>query len=295
MLTDKQLAGRHGYIGGSDGAAIVGLSKWKTPYDVWLSKVSPEQPEKTANEPMKWGNILEPVIREELSPELGEITLPDTMFHPEVGYVAANVDGLFDNGRKVLEIKTSGMGSGFGENGSNEIPEEYWLQVQHYMMVTGAVEALVAALIRGNDLRRYRIERDWEVEALLLEKYSGFWNLVQSKTPPEAQNRSEVERIFKAQVGKTAYADGDIVEVLSSLKERKNEKKKVEVEIKALESEMALYMTDSEILLGEGGDTIFTWKEQTSKRFDTTRFKTEHPEVYGQFLKSGTSRVMKIK
>ena len=81
-------------IGGSDVAALLGLSKWRTPLDVYNSKI--EEPEETDNASMEWGRRLEPVIREKYAEAVGmEVTIPPFMFqHPEHTFMIADVDGI---------------------------------------------------------------------------------------------------------------------------------------------------------------------------------------------------------
>ena len=69
-------------IGGSDVAVLLGLSKWRTPLDVYNSKI--EAPEESDNASMEWGRRLEPVIREKYAEAVGtEVTIPPFMFqHP---------------------------------------------------------------------------------------------------------------------------------------------------------------------------------------------------------------------
>ena len=60
-------------IGGSDAAAVMGLSKWKTPLDVFLEKRGEIATDFVDSEPMKWGRLLEPVVRQEYAERSGEV------------------------------------------------------------------------------------------------------------------------------------------------------------------------------------------------------------------------------
>jgi putative phage-type endonuclease len=69
MTRDEWLAARRTGIGGSDIAAILGLSPWRTPLDVYRDKVDgAEQPE---TEAMRWGRLLEDVIAREYAVRAG--------------------------------------------------------------------------------------------------------------------------------------------------------------------------------------------------------------------------------
>ena len=64
------------------------------------------------------------------------------------------------------------------------IPDEYMLQVQHYMSVTGYVGTYIAVLIGGNTFKWKFIERDEELISMLIELEADFWDYVRLRTPP---------------------------------------------------------------------------------------------------------------
>lgn len=133
-------------IGGSDVAAILGLSKWRTPLDVYNSKVG-EVSDEEDNASMEWGRRLGPVIRQAYSDKTGRAVecLGHIFRSGEHPFMIANVDGLCAD--RVLEIKTSRSGADWGEEGTDEIPEYYLTQVHHYMTVTRMELCDVAVLI----------------------------------------------------------------------------------------------------------------------------------------------------
>lgn len=98
----------------------------------------------------------------------------------------ANLDGIcYDEnyGKCVFEAKTA---SAYRESEwENAIPDEYMLQIQHYMTVTGFKAAYIAVLIGGNTFKWHLVERDKELISILVELEAGFWNCVKSKTPPK--------------------------------------------------------------------------------------------------------------
>ena len=97
----------------------------------------------------------------------------------------ANLDGTCIHptlGECIFEAKTS---SAYRiDEWKETIPDEYMLQVQHYMSVTGFPGAYVAVLIGGNTFKWYFIERDEELISMLIELEYEFWEHVQNKTPP---------------------------------------------------------------------------------------------------------------
>ncbi|MGN5479491.1 YqaJ viral recombinase family protein [Cupriavidus basilensis] len=93
-------------------------------------------------------------------------------------------------GRRLgLECKNvDGMAYRFGEwgePGTDEVPEEYLLQCQHYMTVLDYPEWHLAACVGGNKLKTYIILRDTELEEMLIEQEHAFWQRVQSGERPD--------------------------------------------------------------------------------------------------------------
>lgn len=193
MNTDRTqwLAARRAGIGGSDVAPILGLSKWRTPLDVYLDKRG-ELPEQEDNAAMHWGRTLEPIIRQEYANQTGAtVTVPDSILaHPQYPFMLASLDGVTD-ALRVFEAKTARASEGWGEPGSDEIPDAYALQVQHYMAVTGYQFADVAVLIGGSDFRIYTVAADHELQDEIIQACRVFWERVESGNPPEPITATE--------------------------------------------------------------------------------------------------------
>ncbi len=68
---DKFLAGRKKGIGGSDVAAILGFSPYKSPYQLWLDKTGRSERKESQNESAHFGNLLEDVVAKEFSRRSG--------------------------------------------------------------------------------------------------------------------------------------------------------------------------------------------------------------------------------
>jgi putative phage-type endonuclease len=191
-LTAEQQQARASGIGGSDCAAALGLSPWKAPIELYHQKCAALgddvtiEIETTPNEPMRWGILLEPVIRQEYASRTGRSVHvpPATLVHPEHSFMVANVDGITSDER-LLEVKTARSAQGWGEPDTDQIPQNYLLQVQHYLCITSLPVADVAVLIGGQEYRQYEIPADRELQEMLIEGERAFWDAVLSRTPPE--------------------------------------------------------------------------------------------------------------
>lgn len=76
-------------IGGSDVAAILGISKWKSAVDLWLDKTNQSNELEEENEAMQWGNIMEPVIRNHFAEVMGKsvVQVKAILQHSEYPYL----------------------------------------------------------------------------------------------------------------------------------------------------------------------------------------------------------------
>ena len=275
---------RRGGIGGSDCAVVCGVSPWKSAYELYLEKRG-EGPEQEDNESMYWGRALEPVVRQRYADEMGlTVTVPTAiMWHHEYPWMYCNPDGL--TAERMVEIKTARFPAGWGEPGTDEIPEYYVLQCQHNMIVTGHPVADVPVLIGGSDFRIYEVQADPELQALIIRRESEFWEKVLAGEPPEPTTYKDMQlRFGKYSEPVTVQANEDAKGALFILKGVKEKEK----ELKALkEVNQAIVMGcmgAAEALL-EGDATVCTWKlDRPGKRFVVETLKKKHPEIYAECM-----------
>src|SRR5690606_4991319 len=92
-----------------------------------------------------------------------------------------------DPEKRILEVKTTDTWNRteWGPSGSDEVPDHYLTQVQHYMALTGADICDVAVLVGGNDFRVLHVPRNDRLIGAMLERYVDFWERhVEAKVPP---------------------------------------------------------------------------------------------------------------
>lgn len=172
-------------LGSSDAAAICGLNKWRTPYQVWAEKTGVAAPVEQ-NEAMRWGQLLEPVIASEFGDRTGLMPRKNDKLFCSAGhdYLTATPDYfVMEEGvQGLVECKnTSVYQASDWETG---IPDAAHIQVMHQLAVTGLTYAYVVGLVGGNKLVWHRIERDEAIIHALIGKLEAFWELVKTKTPP---------------------------------------------------------------------------------------------------------------
>lgn len=300
MLTNEQLEQRKKGLGGSDIAAIFGLNEHKTAYELWADKTGRTAPKEETRE-MHMGNVLEQVVADEFCLATGKKVhkINNTIVHPKYPILLANIDRKVEQESAILECKTASFRTAkeFGAGGTDEVPTSYLLQCMHYLTVTGYESAYLAVLIDGRDFKTYTIGVNESLSNMIIEKAQKFWSkYVVADTPPPAQNEDDLKKLYKtAKQGSCIEATGEIESVVIDLKELKEEASKIEKQIGSKEVEIRGYMGDNEFLLGLNGETLATWKNVTSSRFDGKRFKIACPEMYEKYVKKNTSRMFLAK
>jgi putative phage-type endonuclease len=171
MLTNDEREKRKRYIGGTDVSAILGMSPWRTPWDVWASKTGRAEDVRTS-EAMRWGTALEPVVLAEYEFQTKtKLDLPGFVLDKNTPFFCANLDGARLKDRIIVEAKTANIRKAheWGEEGTDQVPDAYRLQVMHYMHVLDFDEAHIPVLIGGSDFRIYVVKRDKEAEASIVK------------------------------------------------------------------------------------------------------------------------------
>jgi len=93
---------RNLYIGGSDIPIIMGISPFKTYYQLLKEKVGIEEPEHVENEYVEYGNVMEEKIRDYVSQVHDTCFKEDKLINEDI---RCHVDGF--NGSEIIEIKTT--------------------------------------------------------------------------------------------------------------------------------------------------------------------------------------------
>ncbi len=191
-------------IGGSEIAAVAGISPWAGAVDVWQKKMGLHKEPDNVN--MERGRFLEAALREWYADQEGRIVFPaDTMRHKEHPIVIATPDGLSwreDAGGPdaVLEVKAPQRTQHhWGTPGTDEIPKYYLPQVIWEMAVTGLDTAHVAAMVYG-ELRVYYVPWNPGLFTSLLEIAQDFWdNHILTETPPPPDASKGYSEFLKRQ------------------------------------------------------------------------------------------------
>lgn len=218
-LTAAQAADRANKLGASDCAPALGLSKWKSPLALYLEKTGELPPDEIENDAIEWGVRLEPVVRQKYAEVTDRVVrLPTaTVTHVDYPWMVCHPDGVTDDGR-LYEGKTAAFMEGWGEAGSADVPQEYYLQCQHSMIVLSSVierpveVADLAVLFAGRTFRIYEIPADLEIQQMIIAGEAEFIERIKAGTPPAPDYNARdtkrlLQRLYPGTNGEIVTAD----------------------------------------------------------------------------------------
>jgi putative phage-type endonuclease len=290
----NHLKNRELSIGGSDIGAILGLSKFRTPLEVWMEKTDKET-KQLDSLPLRFGSFAEEFVASEYARATGFELLHDESIyiHPTHPMMSAHVDrfvlgnGLSKPATRLLECKTANpfARGEWGEPGTDQVPMSYLCQCIWYMAITGIEQCDLAVLFGNSDFRIYEIARDLELEALVIEKAVHFWNEhVLKDTPPPAQTEGDYQALFKkSDPSKTIEANPETVELIRKLQSLSMQSGDIDEQITQIKQHIMNEMKEAEVLSYQG-NVIATWKApKPSFRLDSKRLELEEKEVFERF------------
>lgn len=291
---------RRHFLGGSDAAAVLGISPWKTPFQLWQQKTSAFEEQVTPEKQRIFtrGQRMEPYVVDLLSEETGlQIVRRNERYIDKVHpFLAAEIDAEAATGENI-EIKTVSPFKAFewGELGTDAIPVHYTAQAQHGMMIRGAVVCVFGVLIGGDDFRVYRVERDDDVIEAMREREVAFWrDFIEPMVPPPAASPTDIALMFPKDIGTSVEANEAALIAYNRIRELQPQVAALETEMDSLKDSLRTFMGPAARLVVDGRE-IASWKSQKASRFDQSAFKAANPDLYAQFVKTTESRVLRIK
>lgn len=288
---------RRKYLGGSDAAAALGLSRWKSPLRLWAEKTGQIEAEVEETVAMRLGNKLEATVAEFFTEETGKKVrrVNETIPHPQHSFLAANIDRRVVGEESILECKTASAWKAKEWQGE-EIPQEYIVQVMHYLAVMGAQRGYIAVLIGNQDFKWKTIERDEIVIRQMIDKEVAFWNnFVIPKVMPMQISASDAPTLYElfplAESGSLIELDDDANKLIETRNAMIQDKISLEEQIKRQENEIRALLKEAES--GESSHFKVTWKNQRVAPFlDTERLKADG--IYPKYELKNEGRVLRI-
>ena len=284
-------------LGGSDAGAVCGLNPYRTAIQVYQDKTTDEI-EDIDNEAMRQGREFEDYVARRFMEATGKkVRKANFMYYDEEHpFMLADVDRMIVGENAGLECKTASpyMAEKWADG---KIPLSYQIQCLHYMSVCKADAWYIAVLIYGREFKYYKIERDEEMLADLIQIEKDFWeNHVRKKVLPKPDGPeladSVIAEYFKKSREETVALTG-FDEKLNRRQELSEMIESMGTEKRQIEQELKLFMGEAE--LAESGQYRISWKPVSSQRLDEKRLKEERPEVYEKYRKTTQYRRLMVK
>lgn len=300
---------RSRFLGGSDAAAVMGVSPWATPVELWMEKTGQtprEKPDPIRERIYARGHKLEPFIREMVIDKLRDrghqvelLTCNARYVDPEHDFLSCEIDFelLLDGEHINCDAKsvTGFARKKWGVEDTEDVPIEYAAQFMHGLMVTGRKRCLVAALRSFDDVDIFWVLRDDETIAAMRPKLVSFWlDCVVGGQAPDPNTFSDIKALFPVDNGLAIDASQDIADKVAQLAEVKARIKSFEEAEEALTFEIAEFISPFTTLRFEGRD-LANWKGQLDTRLDQKAFKEAEPETFQKFTRTKTIRVLRLK
>ena len=298
MSRQEWLDFRRKGIGGSDAAAILGLSPWASPLDVYLSKTG-ELPTESdePSDAMRFGSILEDIVAQEFSRRTGlKVRRRNAMLqHKDYPFMLANLDRRIVGGG-ILECKTANAFT--AGDWADGVPEHYMCQVQHYLAVTGEKFAYIAVLIGGQKFEFARIERDEPFISTIIDYERTFWhdNVLAGKAPEIDGSESAGEllkQLFPQSNKATINLPASALELITQYEVASADEKDAKARKDAAGNKLKMMLGENEI--GLLGDRRIKWSTVTKNGFDGKAFEQAYPELHKEFIKQSTYRRFDVR
>ena len=283
------------YLGGSDIGALLGLSTYRTPLELWLEKTGQEVPQADSL-PLRFGSFAEAFVAAEYTRSTGFSLVHDESIyiHPKHAFMSAHIDRfvLGDGPNRpathLLECKTANpfTKGQWGDVGSDQVPMSYLCQCIWYMAITQLERVDLAVLFGNSELRIYVIERDLALEELVIGKALQFWqDHVLAKVPPPAHTEDDYQILFKqGDPSQTVEATAATIELVRQWHDLTSQSKVLDAQMGQIKQQLMETLQEAQTLTYEG-QVIATWKApKPSYRFDSKRLESEDKALYERFM-----------
>lgn len=257
------LLNRRKGIGASDAPAILGVSRWRSAYEVWLDKIGAVPLDHGMTPEMEWGLRHEPAIALAYQEAAGcELAAPKSIQNPKHPFMWASIDRISDKGR-VVELKTSRSSDGWGDPGTDEVPEEYLVQVVQQLQV--ARDAMtdidgeagdIAVLVGLSDFRVYTVPFHEELAKTMIEVEAEFWEMVERRRepPPDWEHPAMpklIEIIRRPDKHKTIFLPDETMDLAMEALLLTNQRKDREKQAEDLKEQEAILKAKLSIVMGD--------------------------------------------
>lgn len=279
LATVDEREERRTYLGGPAVAAIVGVSPYLAPIDVYRFATGLDDGP-TVNDRMRLGLILEDAIAAAYCEQTGrQVRRIGLVRHKRIPFLGGHPDRLIVGEPGILEMKAAATLRGYSES---EVPAHVRVQVTWYMGLTGRSWCDVAVLA-GMQLRPVRVDFDAELYDALEQAAVRFWNdHIAAGVEPEPDGseayRRHLSERFPKHVEMELVATPEQALLVDELRAAELARVAAEVHEREVENRVRTAMGEAAVLIAPGGR--IAWRQQAP----ATRWKEVCTEICNDLM-----------
>jgi putative phage-type endonuclease len=299
--TDAWYERRRQGISASEIAAVLGLSRYESPWSLWHRKAGLLEPQPD-NEAMEWGRRIEALIVAKFAerhPELfvypvGLVASEDRPWQlasPDAAaWDAPESDELLAFPVAGVEAKTTDSWDGWGDEGSDDIPVGYRCQALWQMDVLGVGCVYVPALSRGKDYREYVLARDDDAEAdLIVMRLAAqqFLASLEAGEPPPLDAHPATTRTLRALHPDVEDIDVQVpAELAETYREARRTVELAQIDLSGATNELLAAIGDGRRAVDPDGNKVATRIVSERRSFDSRAFAADHPGLARKYRRT---------
>jgi putative phage-type endonuclease len=294
------LVARRDGIGGSEVAALVGISEYDTSWSIFNKKTKTEPDVELTGAPIEWGHRLEDVVAQKIAEEIGMVSRfgGGLWANPEKPFLRVTPDRFATKARSwkaeaLIECKTAGDETEWesgtirpGGHGTGAAPLHYQAQCQWQMGIIGLKTAYLGCLVMGREREFYVVEiafdPDWFAELAAEAERFWFENVLTGEPPMHDLRHPKTEEMLKLISPVVVKPSVDLPEEardwLKDYQAAKDRLKKAEADLDEIKNFFRMWTGDAGAgYLGE--KKIVSYPSVGSTRIDVEALKTQFPEI----------------
>lgn len=263
------MSDRNKYLGATDVAAVLGLSPWRSPYEVWAEKTGRLE-HRPAGEAAAAGLQLErPVL------DWFASTVEPIRRHPERRIkgtpILCHPDAIALKSKTPVEAKTSGITGPiygtWGDPGTDQIPDVYLVQALVQIQATRADRCYVPALLGGRGFLLYQVPSHPQLQEQIVEAACRWWDEhVVGDRPPEGMSAPlEIVKRIRREPDSVINLGEEAVELLDRWQEAKERLKEAQAQVDAAQAAILLALGDAEAARLPDGRMVTYLKQSRSE------------------------------
>lgn len=293
MLTEKQLETHNRCVTGSKIAPILGLSPWKSKWQVFAELHGDIEVEDISTTRMKMGNYAEGMMDEYVKNELGWHVLPgpeEGRFHPDHDFLFGLIDRFrvdLSRPTRIVEYKNV---DGFVKKQWAEGPPDHYLCQVHFYSALWDLPSQFFVLFGGNDPQTFEVDRNKEIEEYIIDQAVKFWDDLQNDKYPEPDASDSctqtLQKMFASTDMEIIPGDQDTLNMAIEYYNARGQEKEAKNRKDLFGNKLRNAIGGHDGLLFDEG-TKCTWrKSKDSLKFNAKLFEAENIELAQRYYET---------